>query len=163
MGNIQYKIQKKEYDLKKKEYEKKMADYKQLKNAAVGASKADAEYLKKLLSDLPEEPEEPVEPQKFKTKMYISPSAVKPRPIGTIHYSKEDLYKKLELYVNQINTYIKIIYDNLTALNIAIDNFFLKKNRTVFATKAITSAREVETNLRNQLQQDTGKKFILRK
>jgi hypothetical protein len=37
------------------------------------------------------------------------------------------------------------------------------KDRDKFASQAIRSARDVEANLRQQLQQDTGKKFVLRK
>ena len=48
-------------------------------------------------------------------------------------------------------------------INNSINDFFLRdKERDKYASQAIRSARDVENNLRQQLQQETGKKFILR-
>lgn len=148
----------KDYKQKAADYEIKKKNYEDLRAAAVQAPKAEVEYLKQLLAN------PPVPPEKQETQMSITASMVRPNLIGTIFYSKDDLFKKLEGYVNQINTYIKVIYDNLTILNNSINDFFLRdKDRDKFASQAIRSARDVEANLRQQLQQDTGKKFVLRK
>lgn len=147
-----------EYDAKKTEYELKKKEYEQLRAAAINKQDAEPEYLKQLLANAP------VPPEKLETQMSITASIVRPNLIGTIYYKKEDLFTKLESYVSQINTYIKVIYDNLTILNNSINDFFLRKeDRDKYAGQAIRSAREVENNLRQQLQQDTGKKFILRR